>query len=264
MVTDFKRYYEFDDNAGEVIFHRHDTPSPWMNYLTNGMFFTMISQAGGSLSWYKSPEIWRIGRYNFYNLPTDGNGLFIYIKDKKTGKVWNPTVIPCDVKPDKWYSAHGFGYTRFHAEKDGVTVDLNCFVGTENVLIYDINISSATPREISVFACREMGLMEYLREVQWQCYCKASNNILYDEKTDSLSYEYFVDAQARPDETPKVFFAANMSSVSHDGSRKSFMGSYRDFKNPISLERGSCGNSDLKGGEALFAMQFDLTVSEKP
>ena len=159
MVTDFKRYYEFDDNAGEVIFHRHDTPSPWMNYLTNGMFFTMISQAGGSLSWYKSPEIWRIGRYNFYNLPTDGNGLFIYIKDKKTGKVWNPTVIPCDVKPDKWYSAHGFGYTRFHAEKDGVTVDLNCFVGTENVLIYDINISSATPREISVFACREMGLM---------------------------------------------------------------------------------------------------------
>ena len=127
-----------------------------------------------------------------------------------------------------------------------------------------MNISAETAREISVFACREMGLMEYLREVQWQCYCKASNNILYDEKTDNLSYEYFVDAQARPDETPKVFFAANMRSVSHDGSRKSFMGNYRDFKNPISLERGYCGNSDLKGGEALFAMQFDLTASEKP
>ena len=127
-----------------------------------------------------------------------------------------------------------------------------------------MNISADEKREISVFACREMGLMEYLREVQWQCYCKASNNILYDEKTDSLSYEYFVDAQARPDETPKVFFAANMRSVSHDGSRKSFMGNYRDFKNPISLERGSCGNSDLKGGEALFAMQFDLTVTDKP
>lgn len=139
-----------------MIFHRHDMPSPWMNYLTNGTFFTMISQAGGSLSWYKSPEIWRIGRYNFYNLPTDGNGLFIYIKDKKTGKVWNPTVIPCDERLDKWHSAHGFGYTRFHAEKDGVTVDLNCFVGTENVLIYDMNISADDAREISVFACREI------------------------------------------------------------------------------------------------------------
>ena len=82
MTTSYKEYYSFDDNADEVIFHRHDMPSPWINYLTNGTLFTMISQAGGSLSWYKSPEIWRIGRYNFYNLPTDGNGLFIYIKDK--------------------------------------------------------------------------------------------------------------------------------------------------------------------------------------
>ena len=46
MATDFKRYYEFKDDLDEVIFHRHDMPSPWMNYLTNGTFFTMISQAG--------------------------------------------------------------------------------------------------------------------------------------------------------------------------------------------------------------------------
>ena len=260
-MDDYKTYYEFDDANNEVIFHRHDMPSPWMNYLTNGTFYTMISHAGGSLSWYKSPEIWRIGRYNFYNLPTDGNGLFIYIKDHKTGKVWNPTVIPCDIKPDEWYSAHGYGYTRFFAKKDGVTVELKFFVGKDDALICDMQLSCPDERKISVFACREMGLMEYLREVQWQCYCKASNNILYDEKTDSLSYEYFVDAQARPDETPKVFFAGNMRSVSHDGSRKSFIGNYRDFKNPVSIERGTCGNSVLRGGEALFAMQFDLTLS---
>ena len=264
MQNEYKNYYEFNDAENEITFYRHDMPTPWMNYLTNGTFFTMISQAGGSLSWYKSPEIWRIGRYNFFNLPTDGNGLFVYIKDGKTGKVWNPTVIPCDVRPDKWLSAHGFGYTRFHAENDGVTVDLRCFVGKDDVLVYDMDFSAEDNREISVFACREMGLMEYLREVQWQCYCKYSNNVLYDEKTDSLTYEYFVDAQARPEETPKVFFAGNIPSSSHDGSRKSFIGNYRDFKNPVSLERDACGNSDLRGGEALFAMQFDLTLSEKP
>lgn len=264
MNTDYKAYYEFNDTDGEVIFHRHDMPSPWMNYLTNGKFFTMISQAGGSLSWYRSPEIWRIGRYNFYNLPTDGNGLFIYIKDYKTGKVWNPTIIPCDVRPDKWYSAHGFGYTRFHAEKDGVIVDLRCFVGEDDALVYDMDFTCRDEREIGVFACREMGLMEYLREVQWQCYCKASNNILYDKSTDSLSYEYFIDAQARPDETPKVYFAANLPSVSHDGSRKSFIGNYRDFKNPVSVERDTCSDGDLRGGEALFAMQFKLSLSPAP
>lgn len=59
-------------------------------------------------------------------------------------------------------------YNRFHTEKDGVIVDLNCLVGTENVLIYDMNISADDAREISVFAHLEMGLMEYLREAQWQ------------------------------------------------------------------------------------------------
>ena len=50
-------FYQFDDINNEIIFHRYDMPSPWMNYLTNGEFFTIMSQAGGGLSWYKSPQI---------------------------------------------------------------------------------------------------------------------------------------------------------------------------------------------------------------
>ena len=83
-------FYSFDDKNKEVVFHRHDMPSPWMNYLTNETFYTMISQAGGNLSWYKSPEIWRIGRYGFFLTPTDAQGLFIYIKDKKLAKYGTP------------------------------------------------------------------------------------------------------------------------------------------------------------------------------
>ena len=93
-------FYFFDDENREIVFKRHDMPSPWMNYLSNGEFFTMISQAGGNLSWYKSPGIWRIGRYGFYLLPVDMNGMFVYIKDKSTGKVWNPSFIPCNEKLD--------------------------------------------------------------------------------------------------------------------------------------------------------------------
>ncbi len=253
-------YYYFDDEKKEIVFLRHDMPSPWMNYLFNGEMFTMISQAGGNLSWYRSPEIWRIGRYNFYNLPTDVNGLFVYIKDGKTGEVWNPTVIPCDNKPDKWLSAHGLGYTRFSAEKDGLKVDVKCFIGKDNALVYDVNFVSDDDRDVTVFACHEMGLMEYLREVQYQCYCKNSNNVLYDEKNDALVYEYFIDMQLRPDETPDVFFAANKKSASHDGSRKNFVGNYRDLKNPMALQRGSCLNEDLKGGEAMFSASYEISL----
>ena len=100
-------YYVFNDKDHEIVFNRHDMPAPWMNYLSNGTLFTMMSQAGGNLTWYKSPEIWRIGRYGFYNLPTDGNGMFVYIKDTKTGKIWNPSFIPAETELDSWHSAHG-------------------------------------------------------------------------------------------------------------------------------------------------------------
>lgn len=43
-------FYEFDDEKNEVVFKRYDMPSPWINYLTNGTLFTMISHAGGNLS----------------------------------------------------------------------------------------------------------------------------------------------------------------------------------------------------------------------
>lgn len=256
-----QNYYHFDDINREVVFDRYDTPSPWMNYLTNGNLFTMMSQAGGNLSWYKSPEIWRIGRYNFYNLPVDVNGLFVYIKDLQTGKVWNPTVIPCDVKPDKWQSAHGLGYTRFFATKDGVTVNVRAFIGKQDVLTYDVEITSDIPKKLKVFACYEMGLMQYLREVQWQCYCKNSNDIVYNKNLDTLVYRYFPDGQPRPDETPLVYFCSNRKSSSFSGVRKDFVGNYRSLTNPVAVERDTCGNTDLLGGEGMFSMSFDVDVT---
>lgn len=38
-------YYAFDDEAREVLIKRYDTPTPWINYLSNGQFHTMMSQA---------------------------------------------------------------------------------------------------------------------------------------------------------------------------------------------------------------------------
>ncbi len=258
-----KDYYEFDDINKEVVFKRYDMPSPWMNFLTNGEFFTMISQAGGNLSWYKSPEIWRIGRYPFYLLPTDENGLFVYIKDLKTGKVWNPNFLPVRESLDFFESRHGLGYTKFIAEKDGVKVVLTAFVGKENALIYKLDITSVDDRKIQIFTAKEMANMEYLREVQWEYYTRNSNNITYNKEVDALIYDYFIDAQARPEETPYVFFTATTKSSSYTAVRKDFCGVYRGLNNPVCVEKGICPNTELYGGESIFAFSYDLDVNSK-
>ena len=258
-----QEYYEFDDKNKEVVFKRYDMPTPWMNFLTNGEFFTMISQAGGNLSWYKSPEIWRIGRYPFYLLPTDENGLFIYIKDLKTGKVWNPNFLPVRESLDFFESRHGLGYTKFIAEKDGVKAVVTAFVGKENALIYKLDITSKDDRKVQIFTAKEMANMEYLREVQWEYYTRNSNNITYNKEKDALVYDYFIDAQARPEETPYVFFTSTIQSSSYTGVRKDFCGFYRGLNNPVAIEKGACPNTELYGGESIMAFSYDLDVSPK-
>ena len=84
--------YRFDNEQKEIHFDKYNTPTPWMNYLSNGVFHTMISHCGGGVAFYKSPQIWRINHYRFFHLPTDRSGFYTYIRDG--GEVWTPTNEP--------------------------------------------------------------------------------------------------------------------------------------------------------------------------
>ena len=44
--------YRFDDEKREISFDDFRTPTPWVNYLSNGTFHAMISQAGGGAAFY--------------------------------------------------------------------------------------------------------------------------------------------------------------------------------------------------------------------
>lgn len=249
--------YKFDNTKKEIIITKPNPPTPWMNYLSNGTFHTMISQAGGGVAFYKSPQIWRINHYRFFHLPTDRSGFYTYIKDGDY--VWCPTAEPVKYRPDKWQAAHGMGYTRFNAEKNGLNIIATYFVGKyENSLIWNLKLKSNIDRKIKIFPYVELGMMEFMRELQWQCYnkhqleCYNMNNILV--------YEYGVETQPKPDETPLVYFASDIKPSGFDCDRDEFIGGYRSEENPQRVENGKCSNSTLCGGDPCFAMELDIDL----
>lgn len=247
--------YKFHER--EITFDKYNTPTPWMNYLSNGTFHTMISQAGGGVAFYKSPQIWRINHYRFFHLPTDRSGFYTYIKDKN--HVWCPTNEPVPDKPDKWTSTHGMGYTRFEAEKDGVSAVVTYFVGElENALIWNMKLKSDTDKKITVFPYVELGMMEFMRELQWQCYNK--HQLTCYNTDDILVYKYGVEDQPKPDETPLVYFASDAPVTAFDCDRDEFVGSYRSEENPKNVENGKCANSTMYGGDPCFALQLDVDL----
>ena len=148
--------YQFNNAKKEITIKKSNPPTPWMNYLSNGTFHTMMSQAGGGVAFYKSPQIWRINHYRFFHLPTDRSGFYTYIKDADS--VWCPTAEPVEDRPDSWQATHGMGYTRFEAERKGLSVTANYFVGPfENCLIWNLTFKSETDRHITLFPYVELG-----------------------------------------------------------------------------------------------------------
>ncbi|WP_068784718.1 GH36-type glycosyl hydrolase domain-containing protein [Paenibacillus phocaensis] len=259
---DPQSYYSFRDAEKEIEFHRHDMPTPWMNYLSNGTFHTMLSHAGGGVAFYKSPQIWRITRYRFFHLPMDRSGPYIYIQDADSGTYWCPTNEPAADKPEAWKSAHGLGYTRFEAKRDGVAAQTLYFVGPyENSLIWKLSLSNDTAvvKELNVYAYVEFGMMEFMRELQWQCYNKHQVSVQY-HPSEALVYRYGVENQPKPEETPLVYFASDAPLSSYDGDREEFIGSYRSEANPAAIEEGGCRGSTLMGGDPCGALQFKITL----
>ena len=249
--------YEFKDSEKQIIIKNYDTPTPWMNYLSNGTFHTMISQAGGGVAFYKSPQIWRINHYRFFHLPTDRSGFYTYIKDGDT--VFCPTNQPVSDKPDEWSCTHGMGYTLFKSVKNGLKADAKYFVGPfENCLIWELTLKSDIDRKIQIFPYVELGMMEFMRELQWQCYNK--HQLTVYTLDDVLVYKYGVENQPKPDETPLVYFAADYPVTAFDGDRDEFVGAYRSEENPIRVEEGKCSNSCMMGGDPCFAFQLDIDL----
>lgn len=249
--------YQFNNEKREIKITKSNPPTPWMNYLSNGTFHTMMSQAGGGVAFYKSPQIWRINHYRFFHLPTDRSGFYTYIKDGST--IWCPTAEPVKTRPEKWSATHGMGYTRFEAEHSGLFVTATYFVGKfENCLIWNLKLKSDRERTIKIFPYVELGMMEFMRELQWQCYNK--HQLECYNMDDILVYEYGVEDQPKPNETPLIYFASDVKVNNFDCDRDEFIGGYRSEENPQRVEMGQCSGSTMCGGDPCFALEIEIDL----
>ena len=78
----------FDLEEKEYVITKPNTPTPWINYLSNSEYCAMLSNTGGGYSFHIDPRDRRILRYRYNNLPMDRPGRYIYIRDDKSSKYW--------------------------------------------------------------------------------------------------------------------------------------------------------------------------------
>lgn len=254
--------YHFDDKKRKICFDSFDLPAPWINYLSNGRMHAFVSQAGGGMSWWLSPMMFRLTRYRFYNLPIDSPGFYIYLR-MQDGTVWSPIFRPCDTPVDHREAYHAPGYSVFTAQKNGLTAVLKLFMAQNyDTLIWDLSLTNNTGEQVacSVFAYVELSQFLAREENILGYYLKWNTRAVFDQDLQAVTYAYTAWMHPRKDESPLVYFGSDAAVSSYCCNRDVFCGNYRDERNPAEIQNGQLSNTNLQGGEPCGALHTSVSL----
>jgi len=258
--------YFFDDSTRAIVVTDPRLPQPWINYLSNGDLHAFVSQAGGGMAWFKSPLKNRISRYRQYNLPIDSPGFYVYIREAD-GTTWSPAWRPVEAKLDSWRAEHRPGLTRFTARRGDIEASLDLYIAPgENTLVWDVRVTNhvGAPVHVDVFGYVELCLLDWKQDTDWACYVKHNLQVEWDEAAQAVVYVYrhfhFNPTLA---DCPLVHFAATAPVSSWSCDRDAFVGSYRDERNPIAVERNVCDRADNLCGDPAAALQVPLDLGPR-
>ena len=134
------------------------TPGPWMNVVANESFGFHATAEGAGYTWWLNSRDNQLTPWR--NDPvTAPVSEAIYVRDEATGRVGSPTASP--VAGGRHVARHGFGYTRYTHDLDGVELDETVFVApTDPVKLSLLTLTnrSAGKRSLRVTAYAELVL----------------------------------------------------------------------------------------------------------
>ena len=246
----------FDDQHKEYVITTPKTPLPWINYLGNREFFSLISNTCGGYTFYRDARLLRLTRYRYNDVPCDTNGKYFYIKDGDC--IWNPGWQPTKTDLDFYECCHGMGYSRFTGKKKNLQASVLFFIPLEdNCEIQWLHLKNDgdAPKTFSLFSY-----------VEW-CLWNADDDMKNFQRNLSIGEVEIEDSviyhktEYRERRDHFAFYGVNAPIDGFDTSRDAFLGAYRGNDHPQVVEKGACSNSVASGWSPIACHQIDLTLA---
>jgi cellobiose phosphorylase len=251
------KYGFFDDEALEYVINTPKTPLPWINYLGNKEFFSLISNTCGGYSFYKDAKLLRLTRYRYNNVPYDNNGKYFYLKDGDT--VWNPGWQPTRTALDQYECRHGLGYSLFTASKNKVETKVLTFVPmNDNCEVSKVTVTNHkdTVAELSLFSY-----------VEW-CLWNADDDMKNFQRNLSTGEVEVVNGgsviyhktEYRERRDHYAIYGVNGKVDGFDTAREAFLGAYNGPDHPDAVFEGKCTGSVASGWSPVAAQQIRIQL----
>jgi cellobiose phosphorylase len=252
-------YGHFDDAAREFVITVPNTPFPWINYLGNQDFFSLISNTGGGYSFYKDAKFRRITRYRYNGVPMDNGGKYFYIVDPD-GTVWNPGWKPCKTPLDSYECRHGMGYTRITGSKNGIQASVLSFVPQNTwAEVEKVTLTNTTSET------KKIKLFSFLEWCLWNAQTDMENfqrNLSTGEvEVEDGGRVIYHKTEYRERRNHYAFYAVNEPVDGFDSDRESFIGMYNGFDDPDAVRRGHSTDSVAHGWSPIASHYFEIELA---
>ena len=255
------RYGYFDDTCREYVITRPDTPLPWINYLGCEDYFGIISNTAGGYSFYRDARLRRLTRYRYNNVPLDGGGRYIYLRDNATGDFWSPTWQPTRTDLDEYTCRHGMGYTQIQFTYRGIQAGVRYFVPMgENLEVWQLTVTNQRdePAQLSAFSFIEFCLWDALED---------SSNFQRNFSTGQVEVEdevIYHKTEYRERRDHFAYFACSEPLAGFDTQREDFFGPYHGWESPAVVQQGRSNNSIAYGWQPIGShhVKIDLAPGE--
>ncbi len=254
------KYGFFDDQNKEYVITKPETPYPWINYLGNHDFFTLISNTSGGYSFYKDAKFRRLTRYRYNNVPVDDGGKYFYVKDGDT--IWSPAWKPVKTPLDNYECRHGLSYTKIKGEKNGLRAEVLYFVPLNfhgEIQYLKLKNTSSKKKSFKLFSFIEWAL--------WNAEDDMTNfqrNFSTGEVEieDSVIYH---KTEYRERRNHYAFYSVNSKINGFDTDREAFFGLYNGFGEPQNVIAGKPSNSEAHGWSPVAShyLEIDLNPGEE-
>jgi len=249
------KYGFFDDTNKEYVITTPKTPYPWINYLGNEDFFSLISNTAGGYSFYKDAKLRRITRFRYNNIPIDDNGRYFYIKDDDT--IWNPGWKPVKTPLDHYECRHGLGYSKITGQKNGLKAEVLFFVPLNTwAEIHHVKLSNTTQKE------KNIKLFSYLEWALWNAQTDMENfqrNLSLGEVEIEESTIYH-KTEYRERRNHYSFYAVNAPIDGFDTDRDAFVGMYNSNAEPQVVTKGKASNSIAHGWSPIASHYLEVNL----
>jgi len=249
------KYGHFDDKQREYVITNPQTPYPWINYLGNHDFFSLVSNTGGGYTFYKDAKFRRLTRYRYNNVPVDDGGKYFYIKDGDT--IWSPGWKPVKTQLDHYECRHGLSYTKIKAIKNDIQAEVLYFVPLhfkgeiQNVKLKNVGSEKKT---IKLFSLVEWALWNAEDDMTNFQRNFSTGEV---EVEDSVIYHKTEYKERR---NHYAFHSVNQSNMGYDTDRESFVGIYNGFDKPDAVSNGKPSNSIAHGWSPIASHYFEIEL----